>query len=131
LISVIGESERGVRPYMQPSARWATVTPVILPGWDDRRRGKAESLFRKAIVQAGFSKTLADHADIELRSVSHWPGGDIASRYFVPQHLRDYPRRHCQIAWRDPAGNPLAIPGPVVIGGGRYCGVGVFAAMQD
>lgn len=128
IVSRITAKDRNVQSYLRPAALWESVTPVVLPGRDDRKQKKAERLLRKAIVQAGFSETLAEHAEIDWRSACFWPGGEIANRYFLPHHLRNFPRCHCQIRWKDPQGADLEIPGPIAIGGGKYAGLGLFAS---
>jgi CRISPR-associated protein Csb2 len=87
LLSLLPNTDSVVQSYMRPSTTWATVTPVVLPGYDDpahyRRRLKRgtdgceqkrllnclddriEGLIRKAIVQASFSKLMAENAGIE------------------------------------------------------------------
>jgi CRISPR-associated protein Csb2 len=153
LLSLLPATDKIVRRYTQPAASWATVTPVVLPGYDDpahyRRRLKQgtqaeeqkqlltrlndriEGLLRKAIIQAGFSQVLADHAKLEWRKVGFWPGADPADRYGVPDHLRRFPRLHVRINWRDALGRPVQITGPICIGGGRFCGLGLFAALAS
>jgi CRISPR-associated protein Csb2 len=151
LLSLIPESEKVVRRYTRPAAEWATVTPVVLPGYDDpkhyRRRisgdtdateqedllrrleDRIDGLLRKAIVQAGLSEVLADHAELEWRKGGFWAGVDLAERYGVPDHLRRFPRLHVRIQWRDSQGGRVAIPGPICLGGGRFYGLGLFAAI--
>ena len=124
---------------------------MVLPGYDDpahyRRRLKngsdaegqkrlldrlserIDGLLRKAIVQAGFSQVLADHAELEWRKVGFWPGTDLADRYGVPDHLKRFPRYHFRIYWRDAQDRPIPVAGPVCLGGGRFYGLGLFAAM--
>jgi CRISPR-associated protein Csb2 len=150
LLSLIPTKEKVVQCYAQSAATWATVTPVVLPGYDDpahyRRRIKRgisggeqgkllehlddriEGLLRKAILQAGFSQTLADHAELEWRKTGFWPGTELADRYGIPDHLKRVPRYHVKIHWRDEQKRPVEIPGPVCIGGGRFYGLGLFAA---
>ncbi len=151
MLSLIPESDRVVRCYTEAASDWATVTPVVLPGYDDpehlRRRARngslsqeqnrrildhlskrIEGLLRKAIVQAGFSQELADHAQIDWRKAGFWPGTELAERYGVPDHLRRFPRLHVRIQWRDAHGEPVDVPGPICVGGGRFYGVGLFAA---
>ena len=150
LLCTIPASEKIVRHYTRSTATWATVTPVVLPGYDDpahyRRRLKngvggqeqkkllgqlqdrTDSLLRKAIIQAGFSQVLADHAELEWRRVGFWPGTDLADKYGVPDHLKRFPRLHVKIQWRDEQKKPVQVPGPVCLGGGRFCGLGLFAA---
>jgi CRISPR-associated protein Csb2 len=151
LLSLIPANEKVVRCYTQAAARWATVTPVVLPGYDDpkhyRRRMKAEidakeqkellqrldsrieGLLRKAIIQAGFSGVLAENAEIEWRKVGFWPGADLAERYGVPDHLKRFPRFHVKIQWRDAQKSLVQVPGPICLGGGRFYGLGLFAAI--
>lgn len=151
VLSLLPANEKVVRHYVQPAAAWATVTPVVLPGYDDpahyRRRLKngsdaeeqkrlldhlsdrIDGLLRKAIVQAGFTQVLADHAELEWRKVGFWSGTDLADRYGVPDHLKRFPRYHVRIRWRDAQKNPVLIPGPICLGGGRFYGLGLFAAI--
>jgi CRISPR-associated protein Csb2 len=151
LLSLLPASDSMIRRYVQPAASWATVTPVVLPGYDDpehyRRRLKTDvsaaeqktllsrladridSLLRKAIMQAGFSQTLADYAELEWRSVGFWPGTDLASRYGAPEHLKRFPRLHVRVHWRDASKRLVQIPGPICLGGGRFYGLGLFAAL--
>lgn len=150
LLSLLPGNEKMVRCYVEPADTWATVTPVVLPGYDDpahyRRRLKkgvsaeeqkrllehlndrVDRLLRNAIVQAGFSKELADHAELEWRKVGFLAGTDHADRYGVPDHLRRFPRLHVRLRWKDSHDRPIAIPGPVCLGGGRFYGLGLFAA---
>jgi CRISPR-associated protein Csb2 len=148
LLSLIPATDAIVRQYTQRAVTWVTVTPVVLPGYDDpahyRRRLKRgvgaeeqtklldrlndriESLLRKAIVQAGFSQVLADHAEIEWRKVGFLPGTDLADRYGVPDHLKRFPRFHVKIIWHDAQNNEVLVPGPICLGGGRFYGLGLF-----
>lgn len=150
ILSLLPTNERMIRQYVQPAASWATVTPVVLPGYDDpahyRRRLKncsdaeeqkrllgrlsdrIDGLLRKTIVQAGFSQVLADYAQVEWRKTGFWPGTDLADRYGVPDHLKRFSRYHVQIRWRDSQNNPVLVPGPICLGGGRFYGLGLFAA---
>lgn len=151
------EKDNAINEYFQSATTWATVTPVILPGYDDprklRQRLRAENaknltaeeksallqkldkriefLLRKAIRQAGFSDVLAQYADLEWRSTGFWPGTELASRYAVPEQHRHYRRLHVRIAWRSPEGQPVPISGPICIGGGKYSGLGLFAALDS
>ncbi len=151
MLSPLPTNEKIVRCYVQPAEAWATVTPVVLPGYDDpahyRRRlmegttaaeqkrlldrlnERIEGLLRKAIVQAGFSQELAMYAELEWRKSGFWSGTDLAERYGVPDHLKRFSRWHVRLCWRDAQGQPVAVPGPLCLGGGRYYGLGLFAAM--
>ncbi|MBI5593965.1 MAG: type I-U CRISPR-associated protein Cas5/Cas6 [Deltaproteobacteria bacterium] len=149
MLSLVPSSEKGVRPYLSSAVSWATVTPVILPGFDDpahfRRRLKSmtdaeeqkrllrhlseriDGLIRKAIVQAGFPQMLADNAIVEWRKIGYWRGTEHTDKYGVPNHLKKFPRYHVKLCWRDENQNPLSVHGPVCIGGGRFYGLGLFA----
>jgi hypothetical protein len=153
VLSLIPLSDRVVGRYLGSSASWATVTPVVLPGYDDpahyRRRlergtradeqrhllerldERIDGLIRKAIVQGGYSQVLADHAEIEWRKSGFWPGSDLADRYGVPDHLRRFPRLHVCLHWRDAQRRPVSIAGPVCLGGGRFYGIGLLAALEE
>ena len=150
-------SDSTVTLYTKPSTTWATVTPVILPGYDDPRKvrkrlfpksdadaprldaaaqadglakldTRIDQLLRKAVRQAGHSDELARFAEIDWRGIGFWPGTEPATRYVPPITLRRFRRLHVRITWRDAGGRPIAVPGPICIGGGRYCGLGLFAA---
>src|SRR5262249_12917633 len=82
------ERDNAISAYFRPATTWATVTPIILPGYDDPRKlrqrlrpenaknltaeeksrllqkldKRIEFLLRKAIRQVGFSDILAQHA---------------------------------------------------------------------
>lgn len=150
------ENDGAIRPYFEKSATWATVTPVILPGYDDPRKlrrrldntdaplsvaekaetlrkldARIEHLLRKAIVQSGFSEAMARCAALDWRSTGYWPGTAHASQYAVPEQHRRYRRLHVRITWQTPDGSPLKVSGPVCIGGGKFSGFGLFAAEPD
>lgn len=136
--------------YLRTSAVWTSVSPLVLPGYDDpghyRRRlarrvspaeqrafaqklgSRTDALIRKAIMQAGFSRELATCADIEWHGTSFFAGAGRADKYGVPDHLKRFTRLHVRIHWRDQTGKPLPVPGPCVIGGGRFYGLGLMVA---
>lgn len=126
LLSLLPKTDLHVRKYTDSKSGWDTVSPVILPGHDDCDSNKTEKLLRQAIRQAGFSDTLAKFAILEWRKVG-FRRVDLAQRYVTPAHLIKYPRYHVRIEWRDGTGKPVNVRGPIVIGGGRFCGFGLFA----
>lgn len=157
LLSRIPADDKMVRRYTKPSAIWSTVTPVILPGYDDprgyRRRlflpsaeqgevisatdqrellakldRRVEYLLRKAIRQAGFSEELSKWAKLDWRCGGYRAGTAMATSYAFPNQLRRFRRLHVRIEWCDRAGNLLPMPGPICLGAGRYCGLGLFAS---
>jgi CRISPR-associated protein Csb2 len=132
-------------PYVGEARVWSTVTPLVLPGYDEadpwtvgrrvrlaadeaaRRRvreqaaARTESLLRRAFEQAGISPELVRAASLEWRQVGFRAGVDLASRYLRPEPCR-LPRYHVRVRW------PVPIWGPLAVGAARYRGLGIFAA---
>ena len=153
LLGVAPPGDTVVRRYLGSSTTWATVTPVSLPGHDDpkgwRRRLRAgvtaqeqqlllarldarvDRLLRKAILQAGFSAELAEHAELSWRATGFLPGVERIDCYGLPGHLRGYRRLHVRLVWRDARGEKLSLPGPLCLGGGRFLGLGLFATLPE
>jgi CRISPR-associated protein Csb2 len=114
-----------LQQYTDNADTWATVTPIVLPGSDEGKFAKAEKLFFKALGHAGYASDLL--ADFELRNVAFWPGGDLALKFQRPDYLRQdrWSVYHVRLRWT------RAIKGPLAIGAGRHCGLGIFAAMNN
>lgn len=108
--------------YVGEGRHWSTVTPVILPGFDDGRHVKAEKLLMQAIEQAGLP--LDAMADFMLRKAPFWAGSQHPRNYHRPDYLKHLPAWHVRIGFREP------VPGPIALGAGRHCGLGVFARMD-
>lgn len=155
LLSRLPDSDKLTKDnYLASSDTWATVTPVILPGYDDPRKlrqrlsknpsltageknalvakldQRIDSLMRKALRQAGYSDLIARYAVIEWRGSGYFPGTDLASRYMTGDQHRRFRKLHVRIQFRDEHGQPLPIPGPLCIGGGKFSGTGLFAAIK-
>lgn len=157
LLSFLPAADPTVRRYTEASAKWSTVTPVILPGYDDprqyRRRlrdardanaamidahqrqelaakldKRIEHLIRKSIRQAGFSEELAESARIQWQNAGFRPGTVAATKYAFPKVLQRFRRLHVRIGWQDAAGRSIEVPGPICLGAGRFVGLGLFAA---
>jgi CRISPR-associated protein Csb2 len=150
MLSLLPKSDPMVQPYVRAASEWATVTPVVLPGFDDpahwRKRlqkgvdameqrtllerldRRIDGLLRKAILQAGFSEELARHAELEWQKTGFWAGVNLAEMYGVPAHLKRFTRYHVRVRWRDSAGHEVKVPGPVCLGGGRFYGAGLFVS---
>ena len=131
LLTLLPKNDHHVQKYTSAAAVWDTVCPVVLPGHDDYNAAKTEGLLRQAIRQAGFSEMLANCALLDWRKGGYRPGVELAQRYLPPDHLGKYPRYHVRIDWRDSSGKPVKVPGPIVIGGGRFCGFGLFAPTDE
>lgn len=108
------------RQWAKSAAGWRAVA--------ERAAARTERLLRRAARQAGFPAELADRCDLTWRTVGFVPGVAWAGRYAVPPYLARFPRYHVRLTWRDGSGRAVRVPGPVAIGAGRYCGLGLFAA---
>lgn len=125
LLTILPRTDWVLRKYVDKSRSWSTVTPVILPGHDDHDPGKADRLLRTAFGQAGYAKELIDLSELEWRRGGFRPGVDLATRYLPPENLAHRPQYHVRVRF------PHPIPGPLVVGSGRFRGFGLFAATDE
>jgi CRISPR-associated protein Csb2 len=125
VLTFLPGSDWVVKQYIGEANTWSTVTPVVLPGHDDRDPMKADKLLRTAFAQAGYEKELMNQTELEWRRVGFRAGVDLASRYPPPENLSNRPRYHVRVRF------PHPIPGPLVVGGGRFRGFGLFAGMDE
>jgi len=125
MLAPLSESDWVLRQYTGSFETWATVTPVVLPGSDEGKFAKAEKLFFKTLLHAGYPPDTL--ADLEFRNVSFWPGGDLALRFLRPEYLKrgHWSVYHVHLRWRMP------VLGPLALGAGRHCGLGIFAGMNQ
>ena len=143
LLTILPGSDWVLRQYIEPSAIWSTVTPVILPGYDDpdhlRRKlrncqdadtqkryleklhARIDGLLRKAFLQAGYSTELVAQLELDWRDVGFRRGVELGSQYLPPENLNHSPRYHVKVRF------PSTVPGPIAVGGGRFRGFGLFA----
>jgi CRISPR-associated protein Csb2 len=149
LLSQLSIHDSQVQNLLAPSQTWTTVTPVILPGFDDadglrrkyRQRAEAglataqeqkhllervhqrtTAMLCKAFQQAGWTADTLGGTQLEYRPVGWLRGLDVARNYRLPP--LQYPRYHVRVQF------PRPIPGPLVIGAGRYRGMGLLAPTQ-
>jgi len=117
------------RLYTQPANAWASVTPVILPGHDDKKPAKTRKLIEKALAQAGIEQS----CQFEWSAFSRFPKSLSAHKYdkqkrpigyIRPKHLQTQTAVHLTLRFND----DVKVPGPIAIGAGRHCGLGLFAA---
>ncbi len=142
MLSSIPTTDRNLAHFLAPSRTWSTVTPVVLPGYDDpdglraklkvRNTGQQQkillarldarilALIWKAFHQAGWTADALAGAEVEYRSVGWFRGLEVARNYELPP-IR-FPRYHLRIQF------PHAVAGPLAIGAGRYRGLGLFAS---
>jgi CRISPR-associated protein Csb2 len=145
VLASTSRNDRVLKRYVSESTTWVTVTPMVLPGYDDpgglreklhnarggedqrslleRLMKRREALVRKALRHAGFGDELAFSAEIETRQTGFLAGVEKSSRYAVPSHLANSPRLHVKLTW------PVKVAGPICIGRGRFSGLGLFATV--
>ncbi len=121
--------------WMRPSRRWASVTPVALPrnpgnlsAADPNGRAKAEARAQEIVADACQHIGLPRPTAVQTLRRSAFPSGPPA-RSFTP-----YPRLgsgfkrvcvHVDVEFGE------AVAGPVLIGAGRYFGVGLCGVLDD
>jgi CRISPR-associated protein Csb2 len=121
---------------------------VILPGHDDRNNlrrklssgelspqekaaavlkldARIESLLRKALRQAGVPDEILTNVKLQWRGTGFMRGVKLASEYAVADQHRRFRRLHCRLTFEN------FVHGPLCIGGGRFLGLGLFAAVPD
>ena len=122
--------------YTKASRTWASFTPVILPGHDDRKPEKTRKLIRKALSQSGIDQP----CEFEWSAFSHFAKSYSAHKYvrdeqakdgrhpvgyIRPGHLLELSLVHLRLTFEQP------VPGPMTIGAGRHCGFGLMVGLQD
>jgi CRISPR-associated protein Csb2 len=130
----------------RPSAVWESVTPIVLERpeflrkqWVElghkRRRHDARlgdelagreldaaiAARREELVRAGVDRLgIGEIVEVEC-SRAPWRGGvHVASQYRTADYLRQSPRFHVRVRFREP------VAGPVIVGRGRYVGFGLM-----
>lgn len=117
-------SRRLVEYYTGTAYTWCTVTPVVLPGFDDGKYAKAEKLLVSALKDAELP--LDAIKDVVMRKAPFWPGSQHPRQYFLPNYLRKgLPGWHIRLVFDGP------VPGPLAIGAGRHAGLGLFARSEE
>jgi CRISPR-associated protein Csb2 len=122
------KNDRVARYFLDASSTWASVTPVILSGHDDHKPAKTRALIEKALRHAGVDLP----CDFEWSSFSRFPKSLSAHKYGKderpagyrrPKHLEGLTAVHLVLRFAD----SVAVPGPLTIGAGRHCGLGLMA----
>ena len=107
--------------YLGEATTFRTVTPVILPGYDDRSYSKAQRLVEKALEQAGFSA--GDLAEpLYLQKAPFYNGCYAPGSYSLPRYLKGHSAMHVRLRWKE------KVSGPFAIGAGRHFGLGLFSS---
>ena len=130
LVPIKGDNVSGY--YTEPAHTWHSFTPVILPGHDDHKPEKTRRLIEKALQQSGIDQP----CEFEWSAFSQFPKSLSAHKYdhdgrltgyIRPDHLLSQTAVHLTLRFRD----NLKVPGPLAIGAGRHCGLGLFAAVES
>jgi CRISPR-associated protein Csb2 len=105
--------------WVGPSRRWATVTPIVLDRFP-RRPYSSESaeIIGQSCARAGLPRPLS----VEVAAVS-WFTGVPPVHNFVPYRKEGVPPRihvHARIEFES------EVEGPVVVGAGRFLGMGLM-----
>jgi CRISPR-associated protein Csb2 len=110
-------------PRAEAARSWISVTPVILPGFDDHQAAKRERLLTDCLRHAGIDP--ATLVNIESRPTS-WSGSITAPhRAFTrPSYLTHLPPIHVRLTFAHPVAGPLAL------GAGRHAGLGVCCQLD-
>ena len=95
-----------------------------------RRVFDIQLLIEKALRQSGISQPCS----FEWRTVSWWPKSLTAYKYdrdkkptgyIRPDHLKTLSVVHLKLSFND----EMLVPGPMVVGAGRHCGLGILAGL--
>jgi CRISPR-associated protein Csb2 len=106
--------------YEYSSHRFITITPVILAkGYKPRRHRKAiADALEEAIQEAGIPLDLIH--TFEFDDIPYTTRSIPAKEFRVPEEYRHRERVHVRLTFKK------ALPGPIVIGSGRFRGMGLF-----
>ena len=119
--------DRMLRRYRAEAQRWRSVTPVILHGHNARGKSlsvaKTEKLLFQALDAAGYPVEAVER--LSFQTAPLWAGCSAAAAIKTPRHLDRWPRLHVAIDFNRP------VEGPLAIGLGRHCGIGLFAAHEE
>ncbi len=117
--------------YTEPATNWASVTPVVLPGHDDHKPDKTRKLIEKALQQSGVEQA----CEFEWSTVSVFPKALSAHKYdrnkrpcgyIRPDHLLSKTAIHLRLRFKE----GVKMPGPLAVGAGRHCGLGLMAGVE-
>ena len=103
------------RYWTRPSKRWVSVTPVVLDRYP--KRGDLSDEVLRSVVRAG----LPEPGSVEASSQAMTPGGVYLPPRDLPKRARGRLYCHARLEFEQP------VTGPVLVGAGRYFGVGLFA----
>ncbi len=101
------------------------------PGHDDHKPEKTRKLIEKALQQSGIEQA----CEFEWSAFSYFPKALSAHKYdrqkrptgyIRPSHLLNHTAVHLKLRFN----NDVKVPGPLSIGSGRHCGLGLMAGID-
>jgi CRISPR-associated protein Csb2 len=111
-------------PYTRVSQTWATVTPVVFDRFPRKGAGRDESsIVARSCRRIG----LPNPVSVEVSHVSRFRGVPTSAEFNV-RHKAGAPARpyaHVSLLFDTP------VKGPVILGAGRYQGLGLFRSMDS
>ncbi|MDQ1288045.1 MAG: CRISPR-associated protein Csb2, partial [Actinomycetota bacterium] len=107
--------------WRQASTRWVTATPVVLDRFPDSPDADdVEHVVRISLRTVG----LPDPIDVETSRQPLLPGAVRLRPADLPRRARGRLFRHVAVTFDRP------VAGPVLVGAGRYLGVGLLAPVR-
>ncbi len=128
--------DKVARRYTDAAIRWASVTPVILPGHDDKKPAKTRKLIEAALAQSGIEQPCAyewsAHSRFRnsLSAHKYHKDGDTDVKHWQFYNVKDYLRGKTWVHLTLTFDHGLKAPGPMAIGAGRHCGFGLMAGLE-
>jgi CRISPR-associated protein Csb2 len=121
-------------PYVGKAQVWASCTPIVLDRHlkatgNEQREEEIAGLIRQACVNVGLPEpdrvVPAKHSAFE-GAPSAYPSGNAPQwiRWRLPESLASRQLTHAAIAFREP------VQGPVILGAGRFVGLGLCRRLQ-
>jgi CRISPR-associated protein Csb2 len=129
-------SDKVARRYTAAAKRWASVTPVILPGHNDRKTAKTRKLIEAALTQSGIEQPCtyewSAHARFRnsLSAHKYHKDRDTKAKRWQFQDVKEYLQGKTWVHLTLTFDDELMVGGPLAIGAGRHCGFGLMAALQ-
>lgn len=122
----------GIGPGAAKARVWRTVTPAVLPTPPTKGRASGSARARREAEAARAVRRALRHAGYDPRGTAvrvqrepFEPKGTGASSFEVLARFDTRSRMHVEVIFPDP------MPGPRVIGDGRYVGLGLMAPRYD
>lgn len=120
-------------PYSDPSRHWASATPIVLERHLKRKGGlEVQQLVARACENAGLPCPGTDRIQVAKHSAIEGmpPARPLAGepswmRWKVPESLASRPLAHAVIDFG------REVPGPVLLGAGRFTGLGLCRRIES